>query len=61
MAAPQGSVLAVLSDVGSWHEADVQPLAVLGPLTGAQQTFAAECRFTVAFQTLRWHAAKVGS
>jgi hypothetical protein len=24
-------------------------------------TFGAECRFTVAFQTLRWHAAKVGS
>ncbi len=39
------------ANVGSWHKADVQPLAVLGPLTGALPTFGAECRFTVAFQT----------
>ncbi len=30
--------------VGFWHEADVQPLAVLGPLTGALPTFGAECQ-----------------
>ena len=47
--------------VRSWHKTNVQPLAVLGPLTGALPTFGAECRFTGAFQTLRWHAAKVGS
>jgi hypothetical protein len=28
---------------------------------GGLPTFGAECRLTGAFQTLRWHAAKVGS
>ncbi len=48
-------------DVRSWHIADVQRLPSSSPLTGALPAFGAECRFTVAFQTLRWHAAKVGS
>jgi hypothetical protein len=33
-----------------------QAVALIG-----QPTFGAECRFTGAFQTFRWHAAKVGS
>ncbi len=45
--------------VGSWHKADVQPLAVLGPLTGALPTFGAECRFIGAFQTFRQAVLKV--
>jgi hypothetical protein len=33
----------------------------MNTITGALPTFGAECRFIGAFQTLRWHAAKVGS
>ncbi len=44
-----------------WHEADLRLAAPQGPITGALPTFGAECRVTVAFQTFRWHAAKVGS
>ena len=46
-------------NVALWHKADVQPLAVLGPFTGALPTFGAECRFTVAFQTQRQTVPKV--
>jgi hypothetical protein len=48
-------------NVSLWHDADVQRLPGSGLLTGALPTLGAECRFTSAFQTLRWHAAKVGS
>ncbi len=41
------------ADVGCWHEADVQPLVALGPLTGALPTLGPECRFITAFQTWR--------
>ncbi len=48
-------------DVGLWHKADVQPLAVLGPLTGALPTFGAECRFIGALQKRRRPVLKVGT
>ncbi len=51
----------VMPKVAFWHIADVRRLRVAGPLTGALPTFGAECRVIGAFQTLRWHAAKVGS
>jgi hypothetical protein len=53
--------LAAGPNVDLWHEVDVQRMTGLGTLTGALPKFGAECRFTVAFQTLRWHAPKVGS
>jgi hypothetical protein len=51
----------VKSEVRFWHEAEVQQLTGSSPLTGAKPTLGAECRVTGAFQTFRWHAAKVGS
>ena len=48
-----------LADVASWHEADVQRLPGLGPLTGALPTFGAECRFNIAFPTQRQAVPKV--
>ena len=48
-------------NVGYWHEADLRLAAPQGPLTVPLPTFGAECRFIGAFQTLGWHAAKVGS
>jgi hypothetical protein len=37
------------SNVAFWHEADVQQLPGLGPLTGALPTFGAECRLTATY------------
>ncbi len=42
---------AASTNVGIWHKTDVQPLAILGPLTGAKPTFGAECRFTDTYPT----------
>jgi len=44
-----------------WHNRDIQRPLELGPFMATLPTFGAECRFTAAFQTFRWHAAKVGS
>ncbi len=50
-----------MPNCNSWHNPDLQRPLELGPIMPALPTFGAECRFTTAFQTLRWHAAKVGS
>jgi hypothetical protein len=49
------------SYVRKWHKADLRRLPGSCPFTGALPTFGVQCRLTAAFQTLRWHAAKVGS
>ena len=61
MAAPQGSVLAVLSDVGSWHKPDLQRPLELGPIIAALPTFDAECLVIAAFPTQRQMVPKVGT
>jgi len=49
----------VKSEVCSWHNPDLRPLADLGLLTAALPTFEAQCRLTAAFQTQGQAVSKV--
>jgi len=45
---------------GKWNWSGLRRAINPGDLRGLP-TLGAQCRFIAAFQTLRWHAAKVGS
>ena len=52
--------VAAAANAHFWNNPDIRHPPDLGPLTGVQQTFTAECRLIAALQTCRRPALKVG-
>ena len=49
------------TNVGIWHNPDLQPPLELGPIMATLPTFGAECLVIAAFQAWRRGVAKVGT